>query len=290
MENRNNLQKVSRKIKGFFWLLRLTRTPMVAIITGSAAFASGAGIANSLWMTLVGFCLGVGGFSLDYYADMDLDMEGVRAALRRNPLAEGMLSPRVGLIFSISAIILSMILTVLISPPSIIPWLIIVLVFVGLALHWFETPLLRATTLGLLQALYILMGALAGRLSLGLFMLSIMFFFAMFAGRGLTDIRDYPLDINTPVQTIPKRFGIRYTTIFIFVGLLIAHAFGLGAWLTGEFNLNYLFIMLGATLVGLTCSLIFLFKPSPHLARIFTIVFMVGEGLGITMALIFGSL
>jgi len=263
---------------------------MLAIITGAAAFAAGAGISKSLWMALIGFCLAAGGFSLDYFADRDLDLEGVRAAQRRNPLAEGKLSLRAGLIFSLSAIFISFILLLLISPSSILPWLFIVLVIIGLALHWFETPLMRAFTLGLLQALYILMGAIAGKLSLGLILLSLMFFFAMFAGRGLTDIRDYPQDARTRVSTIPKRYGIRKTTIFIFVGLLIAHAFGLSAYWTGEFNSIYLFLMLAATLVGLTCSAYFIFRPSSHLAHIFTIVFMVGEGLGITLALIFGSL
>jgi 4-hydroxybenzoate polyprenyltransferase len=277
-------------ISAFFWLLRPNRTPMLAIITSAAAFAAGAGISKSLWMALIGFCLAAGGFSLDYLADRDLDLEGVRAAQRRNPLAEGKLSPRAGLIFSLSSIFTSLIMLVFISPPSIYPWLFIVLVIYGLAVHWFETPLMRAFTLGILQALYILMGALAGQLSTGLVLLSLMFFFAMFAGRGLTDIRDYPLDDKTRVLTLPKRYGIRKTTIFIFVGLLIAHVFGLSAYWTGEFHSIYLYIMLAATLVGLTCSLIFIAKPSPHLAHIFTIVFMVGEGLGITLALILGSI
>jgi len=281
---------ITSKMSDFFWLLRPNRTPMLAIITGAAAFAAGAGIPKSLWMALIGFCLAAGGFSLDYLADRDLDLEGVRAAQRRNPLAEGKLSLRAGLIFSLFAILISFILVILVSPSSILPWLFIVLVIIGLAVHWFETPLLRAFTLGILQALYILMGALAGQLSTGLILLSLMFFFAMFAGRGLTDIRDYPLDAHTCVSTIPKRYGIQKTTIFIFIGLLIAHAFGLSAYWTEEFNSIYLYLMLVAALVGLTCSVIFIFKPTPHLAHIFTIVFMVGEGLGITLALILGSI
>jgi len=56
----------------FFWLLRLNRmamrmamrTAMVALITGAGAFAAGAGGVRSLWLTLAGWCLAVGGFSL----------------------------------------------------------------------------------------------------------------------------------------------------------------------------------------------------------------------------------
>ena len=85
------------KPMAFFWLLRLNRTIMVAIITGAGAFAAGAGASCSLWMTLAGWCLAVGGFSLDFYADRDLDIEGPRAEIRHNPLTDGSLSPPVGL-------------------------------------------------------------------------------------------------------------------------------------------------------------------------------------------------
>jgi hypothetical protein len=48
----------------FFWLLRLNRTAMVALITGAGAFAADAGGVRALWLTLAGWCLAVGGFSL----------------------------------------------------------------------------------------------------------------------------------------------------------------------------------------------------------------------------------
>jgi len=43
----------------FFWLLRLNRSIMVAMITSAAAFAANAGLTNSLWITLAGWCLAV---------------------------------------------------------------------------------------------------------------------------------------------------------------------------------------------------------------------------------------
>ena len=75
------------KPMAFFRMFRLNRTLMVATITGAAAFTAGAGVARSLWMTLAGWCLAVGGFSLDFYADRDLDIRGPRAEIRHNPLA-----------------------------------------------------------------------------------------------------------------------------------------------------------------------------------------------------------
>ena len=67
------------KAEAFFWLLRLNRTVMVAMITGASAFAAGAGPVDSIWMTLGAWCLAIGGFSLDFYADRDLNAEGPRA-------------------------------------------------------------------------------------------------------------------------------------------------------------------------------------------------------------------
>ena len=101
MDHRRNMDQHNPRFSkpaAFFCLLRLNRTIMVAMITGSAAFASDSGLTNALWMTLAGWLLAVGGFSLDFYADRDLDIEGPRATIRHNPLANGSLSPLTGLV------------------------------------------------------------------------------------------------------------------------------------------------------------------------------------------------
>jgi 4-hydroxybenzoate polyprenyltransferase len=100
----------------FFWLLRLNRTAMVAMITGAAAFTANAGVTTAIWMTLAGWCLAVGGFSLNFYADRDLDAEGPRAEMRHNPLTDGPLSATTGLAFSITFIAISFGVTLLITP------------------------------------------------------------------------------------------------------------------------------------------------------------------------------
>jgi 4-hydroxybenzoate polyprenyltransferase len=198
----------------FFWLLRLNRTVMVAMITGAGAFAAGAGEADSLWMTLAGWCLAVGGFSLDFYADRDLDLKGPRAEVRHNPLSDGSLPPVVGLAFSLTFLLVSFVSVLIISPWALIPWGVVLFVITGLALHIFEGPIARALTLGLLQALYVLMGGAAGSLSPGIWLIAAMFFFAMFGGRGMIDIRDFPQDEATRVQTLPRRYGIKRTAWF----------------------------------------------------------------------------
>ena len=80
------------------------------------------------------------------------------------------------LIFSRSFIIANFFLTSAVATQTLFFWVLILGIIVGLALHLFETPLGRCLTLGLLQALYLLMGAMAGNLSLGLYFLAGMFF------------------------------------------------------------------------------------------------------------------
>jgi 4-hydroxybenzoate polyprenyltransferase len=278
------------KPMAFFWLFRLNRTVMVAMITGAAAFTAGAGATPSLWMTLAGWCLAVGGFSLDFYADRDLDIKGPRAEIRHNPLADGSLSPPTGLAFSLVFIAGSFVVTFLVTPWALLPWGITLAVIVGLALHLFETPLARALTLGLLQALYTLMGGMAGRLSPGLGLLAGMFFFAMFGGRGMIDIRDFPQDEVTRVQTLPKRYGVKRTAQFTAVCLLIAYALSLAAYFTGEFSTVYLYLDVAFIAIGLICVWLFATRPSPKMAYALTLVFMMGEGFLICLAMILGSM
>ncbi|UCH50749.1 MAG: UbiA family prenyltransferase [Chloroflexota bacterium] len=274
----------------FFWLLRLNRTIMVATITGAGAFTAGAGITHTLWMTIAAWCLAVGGFSIDFYADRDLDAEGPRAEIRHNPFIDGSISPPTGLAFSITFIAISFAITLLVAPWALLPWGIVLAIIAGLALHLFEHPLSRALSLGLLQGLYLLLGAASGSLSPGLGLLAGMFFFAMFGGRGMIDIRDFPQDKVTRVQTLPKRYGVKRTAQFTALSLLIAYALSLAAYFTGEFNTTYLYLDLAFIAVGLVCAWLFATRPSPRLAYMLTLVFMMGMGSLICLAMILGSI
>ena len=184
----------------------------------------------------------------------------------------------------------SFITTLLVAPWALLPWGTILAIIVSLALHIFEHPLSRALTLGLLQGLYVLLGAASGYLSPGLWILAGMFFFAMFGGRGMIDIRDFPQDKVTRVQTLPKRYGVKRTAQFTAFSLLIAYALSLAAYFTGEFNSIYLYLALVFVAVGLVCAWLFATRPSPRLAYNLTLVFMMGMGSIICLAMILGSL
>jgi 4-hydroxybenzoate polyprenyltransferase len=204
-------------------------------------------------------------------------------------LASGSLAPAAGLAFSAAFIVTSLALTAWVALPALLPWALILAVVVGLALHLFETPLARALTLGLLQGLYLLMGGAAGRLSWALGILSLVFFFAMFGGRGMIDIRDFPQDEETPVQTLPMRYGVRRTALFTAACLCVAFALSLAAYFTGEFTSIYLVLDVAFVAIGLVCAGLFAARPSPRLAAILTPIFMMGEGMLISVAMVLGS-
>lgn len=281
----------ARRSPAAVWrLFRPARTPMVAMITGTAAFASGADLRHTLLITLAGLLLSVGGFSLDFYADRHLDATGPRARNRRNPLATGEVRPVAGLAFSMSFCCCGLALSAAVSLRSLVPALLVLVIVAGLALHWFERAIARAVTLGLLQALYVALGALAGSPDVLAILLGAMFFFAMFGGRGMIDIRDFPLDAPNPVETLPKRFGVRRTAALTAICLHLAFGISLAIYFFGDLRPIYLYLDIPFVAVGLACAWWFALRPSPVLGRVLTMVFMMGEGTLICLAVILGSL
>ncbi len=300
--NSISMEEQPRQLKyPVMFLFRPNRTIMVSIITGTAAYASTINLPgsfrllNSLLMTLIAWCLAVSGFSLDFCADREMDRIAPRSEIRSNPVATGQISVKTGFIFSMSFLVLSLTLSIIfcvfgyMSWWVFVPWLIIVIVLVGLALHWFETPVSRSFTLGILQTLYFFMGLTSGVTNLGLILIALMFFFAMFGGRGVTDIRDYPIDKITPVQTLPKKFGLKNTARIVAICLIIAYALSLGAYFTGFFNIIYLYLDIAFIVTGLIITTLFLFKPTPSLAKNITMLYMMGQGTLICLAIILGT-
>jgi 4-hydroxybenzoate polyprenyltransferase len=283
------MEKKFHFLLAFLRLIRPRRTLIVAITTGAAAHAAGADLPTSLWMILAGWCLSVGGFSLDLYADRDLDIKGVKLKTRLNPIADGSITPEIGLVTSITFIFISFFVMLHVAPTVLLLWSIILIVIAGLAFHVFDGPLYLAFTMGLLQASYFLMGGAAGSLSSGLLLLAATLFFAMFGGRGMMDIRDFPQDEGSKVDTLPKRYGIKKTVIFSIIFLHISYILSLAAYFTGEFNIVYLYIDLTLIFVGLICAWFFAVNPSPNRAEKLTPVFSIGEAALFCLAIVLGS-
>jgi 1,4-dihydroxy-2-naphthoate octaprenyltransferase len=111
----------------------------------------------------------------------------------------------------------------------------------------------------------------------------------MFGGRGMIDIRDFSQDEHTRVQTLPKRYGIKHTAQFTAVCLLVASVLSLAVYLTDEFNAVYLYLDLAFVIIVSVCAWLFATRPSPKLAYALTLVFMMGTGIIICLAVILGS-
>ena len=273
---------------GFLKLFRINRTVMVAALTGVGAHAAGEPGNRSLLMTLAGFLLATGGFSMDFVADRHLDRTGPRARHRLNPVAAGEIPVGFGWTFAFIFLLASLLLTAWISPPSLIPWAVIAAVILGLAFHRFETAIMRGLTLGLLQALYVVMGAMAGTPTRGVGLLAAMFFVAMFGGRAVTDIRDFLQDKNTPVETFPKKWGLRRTVVFACTCLVVSFALSIAVYLTGEYNAAYLWLDLVYIGAGMALTVTLALHPTPKVAQILTYSFMMGLGSLICIAVILG--
>ena len=134
------------------------------------------------------------------------------------------------------------------------------------------------------------MGGLTGSLSIGIVIIAGMFFFAMFGGRGMIDIRDFAQDTETRVMTLPQRYGIKRTAQFTGICLFISYALSLTVYFTGEFTPIYLYLDLIFITVGIVSAILFMIRPSPELAFKLTLVFMMGMGTIICLAMILGSI
>ena len=105
----------------------------------------------------------------------------------------------------------------------------------------------------------------------------------------MIDIRDFPQDKETRVMTLPKRYGIKRTAQFTGICLFISYALSLAAYFTGEFTPIYLYLDLVFIIAGIVSAILFIIRPSPKLAFRLTLVFMMGMGTVICLAMYIGE-
>lgn len=269
----------SSGISAFFKLFRFERTIMAAIITGSAAFAAGAGIRLSLWLTLAGWCTAVGGFSLSGFLHRGKDNK-----------KEAAVAPLLMFVFALIFLAASFVIIFLAAPRVLIPWAIILFLVISTVLPFMAKPLVYTVVLGLLHALHLLMGSAAGIIGLPAILLAGVLFFAIAGARGIIDIRNFPKDLMTRKQTLPKRFGLTGTVKMAIVAFIIAYGLSIGAYFTGDFSLFY-FCPVGLLIAaGIVCIFLFVKRAGPEMARKLTPFFTTGTVFLICLALILGSL
>lgn len=145
----------------------------------------------------------------------------------------------------------------------------VIIVIIGLGFGIIDEPFFRAISLGLLQGLYVLIGAIAvERYKKGIWFLALFLFFAMTGGRALGDTRDLPYDQKTDTMTLPKRYCVRFASIFLLVNQLLVYTFSLLVYFTGLFDIAYLYCIIALIVVGFIQTIIFIIKPTPKVANV----------------------
>ncbi|MFH1085867.1 MAG: UbiA family prenyltransferase [Chloroflexota bacterium] len=259
---RNALQPWIRRILAAFWLLRLSRSLPVAAVTGVGALAAGASASAMLAAILGGWLLAVGSLSLELYTEREFDAAARR---RRNPLAEGSLQPSTGLAISILFILGSLVVISRI-PWAVVPWLASLAIVAAMARRLLEASLLRALALGLLLALYVILGGLAGQMSAAVWLLSGAYLFAGAGGCSAASVRDLRGAPTTPKPSLALCYGMACSAGWAAAGLVAAVALGLAVYATRLFGALYLYFALAAAALGLGMAGWLAARPSPRLA------------------------
>jgi len=284
--------KEKSKMANFFSTVfgdwRLGRINMFIAITAAVTYGLGGTWQNIVYAGAIGATLSAGGFFLDYFMDHKEDRESGKLS---NPIAKGTLSPVAGLILIILLLATAVTLTIVSNVWAVIPAVCVILVILGLGYGLLNTPILRAISLGVLQGLYVLIGAiLADNLTYGSVLIALFLFFAMTGGRALGDTRDLPYDLKTDKETIPRKYGLRFTSIFLLICELIAYGFAISIYFTGITGIAFLYCMIATAVIGFASILWFVIKPTPKVGNIVNILSLFFLGTLFILGLILGEL
>lgn len=259
-------EKKSSKIQIIFVDWRVGRLIMFFMITASVAIGLQGTWHEILFAGAIGTFLSFSGFFLDYLLDFTDDKKSGKLS---NPIAKGTLHPITAVVLIVSTLFASIILTIFTNDWILIPigGVMVIIIFQGIG--FLNTPILRAISWGVLQGLYVLIGALcADNLNLAAGLLALFLFFAMTGGRAAGDTRDLPHDLKVDTMTLPKKYGPRGGAIFMLVNQFLAYGVGIGTYFTGVFEIGFLICMIITASIGSVMSVIFVIKPTPKVANI----------------------
>jgi 4-hydroxybenzoate polyprenyltransferase len=206
------------------------------------------------------------GFAIDVYADREVDKDGPRA-WPINPISTGMMSAKAaerGIEIFVAA---GLFFCVSVHPLTLLPAFALLGVFWGLANGTFDGPLGRMVTMGLLQALYVLLAAAAtGTFPAFMIMIAIVLLAAMSGARVVADIRDLPSDIDTDTVTLAKAYGIEKSKWILPLTMTTAFGLGLALYPLSPFDFDYVIWTVAGFGMGLVLAWVFVFNPTPNLA------------------------
>jgi 4-hydroxybenzoate polyprenyltransferase len=243
---------------------RIGRVIMMALVTGATAYGFGASTRSVALASLSASFLALSGFYLDDLADWRKDRASGKLL---NPIASGELSPRTALVLIIVSVSASAFLGFITHPCSLLPLSGVLLIVGGLGIGVLDTPVLRAVSLGTIQGLYVLLGALAANYAGWAAILSALFLlFAMTGGKVMGDVRDLRHDSRARTMTIPRKYGLRWASAFLLINEALAYLVALSVYATGALRIGYLYCILGIVLAGTAINLLFVSRPTPNVA------------------------
>lgn len=267
-------------------------TLLAAAITGSSAFAAGAGLKTALWLALAGWCLAVGSHAFNHFYPVN---ENTVEPSYNGSTATQAVTFLAILSFGFAAFIfltvVSLVVTLLAAPRLALVPLTLIVVF-GFIQPSVSGAVMRPFLVALMHVLYMLMGFAAGAPHPILALPAAMIFFAAFAARAVIDIRDFPKELMTFKQTLPKYFkraGMTKTVVLSIICLALAYVTGIVFYFVAKPAFLYLIPMGILILTGTTSAVLFVKKAGPPMARKLTPVFTIITVLLICLSLILGK-
>ena len=275
-------------IRGFLALVRPGRVLMVSSLTWVSAFVANVPWPQQWTITVGGAFLAMAGFALDFYTDCEADRRAPRP-WPINPLSTGMMKARTARKWIACFVVLGLSLCVWTHLVTLVPAAVLLLTYWGLAAGTLDGPVGRAVTLGLLQALYVLLAAAAtGGIPLLMLWVAAVFFMAMIGARAAADIRDLPTDLLTQTQTLPKVIGVQATSWIMPIAISIAALISLGIYRFGPFDEDYLIWTIASFGPAVVLAWSFPIRPTPNYAFILVWPYW-GIGILYMVALVTGS-
>jgi 4-hydroxybenzoate polyprenyltransferase len=245
---------------------RLGRVIMMFLVTASTAYGFGGQWKQVILVGICGAFLALGGFYIDYHFDRQKDKISGKTL---NPIATGKISKHTGILLIIIGCSASGVIGLLINPMILLPWLFVILVIIGMAQGFLDTPILRAISLGILQGLYVIIGGIAsGNFNFGVLLIALFLLFAMTGGRVMGDVRDLPHDIKANTLTIPQKYGLVWSKIFLIINEIIAYIVAISVYWIGALSIGYFYCMLLIAVIGTIINLVFIIRTTPRIADI----------------------
>ena len=237
---------------------------MMAVVTGTTAFGFGAPAGRIALVAAAAALLSMGCFLLDHLFDLRKDQQGKRAA---NPFSAGTLSPRAGSLLIAGMLAGAAGLALPLGWPVLACAAAIALVVAGLGIGFLDGPVARAVSLGALQGLYALLGGLsAGPARLGLWLTAAFLLLAMTGGKVLGDVRDRDADERAGTRTIPLRYGMRVSIVFLFAFETLAYLAGAAMYLFGGLGRGWMWCLVATAIAGTAIDVRFALHPTPRTA------------------------